>query len=68
MWGHGLGDIVLLFPIWIITAIFFLMFLFKKHLLYAKTPAIILGIILSVCLYFIIFDHGPECRCALFDF
>ena len=66
-YGHGLGDIIYLFPLWLLTLIFFTMTIFfKKKIKNNYFIPIIFGVFFSFFIINIIFNKGPECSCNLF--
>lgn len=65
--GHGLGDVIYLVPLWIGTLIHFVLIVgFKKMIVSGYKPLIIFGFIVILALLKLIFNHGPECPCNLF--
>ena len=67
-YGHGLGDILYLFPLWLLTFIYFILVVFlKRKIKESIFVPIIFGIILSFFIVNIFFNKGPECSCNFFN-
>ncbi len=64
-YGHGLGDIVYLVPLWFLTILYFVLLVFFKNKI--KLSANIPLFYLIILLFFIInltINKGPECPCV----
>ena len=67
-YGHGLGDIVYLFPLWFLTFLYFILVIFFKNKIKSKGfIPVIYVIILSFFIINITLNKGPECSCNLFS-
>lgn len=67
-YGYGLGDVLFLFPLWAISIIYLLIFIFtgKQFFMSLVPPPLILGCILLVFIFLLIFVRGSECPCSWF--
>lgn len=65
--GHGLGDVIYLIPLWLTTLVYFILIVgFSKKIKSGYNSLIIFGSILLLFLLKLIFNHGPECPCVIF--
>ena len=67
-YGHGLGDIIYLFPLWFLTLLYFVLLIFFKNSIKSNAfIPIIYFIILSFFIINITINKGPECTCNIFS-
>ena len=62
--GYGLGDIVYLFPLWLITLVILAQIIFfKKKFTKSYLSSIVFGFVLLLFILQLVLNHGPECPC-----
>ena len=66
--GHGLGDGIYLFPIWIITLTYLILLIgFNKKLIKNYNAIIVFGLLAMIFIINLVFNRGPECPCYFFN-